>query len=58
MARVSDMLQRGGGNQRALFINHVLLVVLWVPRTLPLTAFLVALRLECCLVLCVLSHAP
>lgn len=35
MARVSNMLQRGGGNQRALFINHVLLIVLWVPRTFP-----------------------
>ena len=46
MARVSHMLQHGGGNQRALFINHVLLIVLWAPHTLPLSACPFALRLE------------
>jgi hypothetical protein len=28
VARLSQMLQRGGGFQRVLFVNHVLLIVL------------------------------
>lgn len=38
MARVSNMLQRGGGNQRALFINHVLLIVLFLAYLQPLSS--------------------